>query len=155
MAGHCTLAQCPTDLHRALVVPVRDHGRLRGDQGRVELPSPEGRARVVRQQDGEVITSPEAPPTKQYCDNQAAIASAYNPENHGKLKHVERRHIFIREAIEEAKICVPFVRSDENLADFFTKPLRPQRFFELRDKIMNVKEPSSPSDGKRISFAET
>ena len=95
------------------------------------------------------------PPTKLYVDNHAAIASAYNPENHGKLKHVERRHIFIREAIEEAKICVPFVRSDENLADFFTKPLRPQRFFELRDKIMNVKEPSSPSDGKRISFAET
>ena len=97
--------------------------------------------------DGEVITPPEDPPTKQYCDNQAAIASAYNPENHGKLKHVERRHFYIREAIEEAKICVPFVRSDENLADFFTKPLRPQRFFELRDKIMNVKEPSSQSDG--------
>ena len=36
--------------------------------------------------DGEVITPPEAPPTKQYVDNQAAIASAYNPENHGKLK---------------------------------------------------------------------
>ena len=86
--------------------------------------------------------------SSQYCDNQAAIASAYNPENHGRLKHVERRHFFIREAIEEAKICVPFVRSDENLADFFTKPLKPQRFFELRDKIMNVKEPSSQSDGK-------
>ena len=33
-------------------------------------------------------------------DNQAAIASAYNPEHHGKLKHVERRHFYIREAIE-------------------------------------------------------
>ena len=105
--------------------------------------------------DGEIITPPEAPPTKQYCDNQAAIASAYNPENHGRLKHVERRHFFIREAIEDAKICVPFVRSDENLADLFTKPLKPQRFFELRDKIMNVKEHSSQSDGKRVSFAET
>ena len=45
--------------------------------------------------------------------------------------------------------CVPFVvRSDEKLADFFIKPLPPKRFFELRDKIMNVKEPSSQSDGK-------
>ena len=43
----------------------------------------------------------------------------------------------------------------ENLADFFTKPLKPQRFFELRDKIMNVKEHSSQSDGKRVSFTET
>ena len=82
------------------------------------------------------------PPTavlRQPGDNQAAIASAYNPENHGKLKHVERRHFFIREAIEDAKICVPFVRSDENLADYFTKPLAPKRFFELRDS-----EPPSP-----------
>ena len=37
--------------------------------------------------------------------------------------------------------CVPFVRSDANLADFFTKPLKPRRFFELRDKIMNIKSP--------------
>ena len=34
------------------------------------------------------------------------------------------------------------VRSDENLADYrFTKPLKPKRFFELRDKIMNIKSP--------------
>ena len=71
------------------------------------------------------------PPTKLYVDNQAAIASAYNPEHHGKLKHVERRHFYIREAIEAHRLCVPFVRSDANLADFFTKPLKPKRFFEL------------------------
>ena len=81
------------------------------------------------------------PPTKLYVDNQAAIASAYNPEHHGKLKHVERRHFYIREAIEAHRLCVPFVRSDANLADFFTKPLQPRRFFELRDKIMNVTSP--------------
>ena len=81
------------------------------------------------------------PPTKLYVDNQAAIASAYNPEHHGKLKHVERRHFYIREAIEAHRLCVPFVRSDANLADFFTKPLHPKRFFELRDKIMNVTSP--------------
>ena len=154
MAGHRTLAQRPTALDCALVLPVRDHGGLRGHQGRLELPSPKAELESYVK-DGEILTPPEAPPTKQYCDNQAAIASAYNPENHGRLKHVERRHFFIREAIEDAKICVPFVRSDENLADFFTKPLKPQRFFELRDKIMNVKEPSSQSDGKRVSFTET
>ena len=52
------------------------------------------------------------PPTKLYVDNQAAIASAYNPEHHGKLKHVERRHFYIREAIEAHRLCVPFVRSE-------------------------------------------
>ena len=83
------------------------------------------------------------PPTKLYVDNQAAIASAYNPENHGKfMKHVER-HFYIREAIEAHRLCVPFVRSDANFADFFTKPLPPKRFFELRNKIMNITSPDA------------
>ena len=48
--------------------------------------------------------------------------------------------------------CVPFVvRSDEKLADFFIKPLPPKRFFELRDKIMDINEP--PTSGRRDSFA--
>jgi len=45
------------------------------------------------------------------------------------------------QAIEAHRLCVPFVRSDANLADFFTKPLHPKRFFELRDKIMNITSP--------------
>ena len=28
-----------------------------------------------------------------------------NPEHHGKLKHVERRHFYIREAIEAHRLC--------------------------------------------------
>ena len=49
----------------------------------------------------------------------------------------------MNEAIEAHRLCVPFVRSDANLADFFTKPLKPKRFFELRDKIMNIKSPDT------------
>ena len=77
-------------------------------------------------------------PIHLYCDNKAAIDSAYNPENHSRTKHIDRRHYFIRELVEDGKIVVPFVSSSENLADFFTKPLPPARFFALRDKIMNV-----------------
>ena len=40
--------------------------------------------------------------------------------------------------MEDGKIVVPFVSSVDNLADFFTKPLPPAKFFALRDKIMNV-----------------
>ena len=80
-----------------------------------------------------------ADPIRLCLDNRAAIDSSYNPENHNRTKHIERRHYFIRELVSENKIVVPFVPSDANLADFFTKPLRPSRFFPLRDKIMNVK----------------
>ena len=54
------------------------------------------------------------------------------------MKHVERRHFFVRECVENLQIVVPFVASAENLADFFTKVLPPKQFFALRDKIMNV-----------------
>lgn len=73
-------------------------------------------------------------------DNKAAIDSSYNPENHARTKHIERRHYFIRELVEDGTPVVPFVCSDDNLADFFTKPLRAVKFFAaLRNKIMNVR----------------
>ena len=71
-------------------------------------------------------------------DNQGARDLAYNPEHHERTKHIERRHFFIRECVEEGKLTVPFVRTDDNLADFLTKPLPASRFFALRDRIMNV-----------------
>ena len=77
-------------------------------------------------------------PTCLAVDNQSAIAVAYNPEHHDRMKHVARRHFFIRECVENAQIVVPFVASADNLADFFTKPLPPKQFFALRDRIMNV-----------------
>lgn len=76
-------------------------------------------------------------PLRLSVDNQSAIAVAYNPEQHNRLKHVERRHFFVRECIENMQIVVPFVSSQENLADFFTKPLPHKQFFLLRDRIMN------------------
>ena len=70
-------------------------------------------------------------------DNQSAIAVAYNPEHHSRMKHVERRHLFIRECVENLQIVVPFVSTNDNLADFFTKPLAHKKFLALRDRIMN------------------
>ena len=34
---------------------------------------------------------------------------------------------------------MPFVASADNLADFFTKPLRGKVFFPMRDAIMNMR----------------
>ena len=54
------------------------------------------------------------------------------------MKHVERRHLYVRECVEDHLITVPFVCTDDNIADFFTKALESKRFFRLRDSIMNV-----------------
>ena len=81
-----------------------------------------------------------AEPVHLSLDNKAAIDSAYNPENHAKTKHIERRHYFIRELVENNRIVVPFVPSEANLADFFTKPLKSAKFYPMRNKIMNIYE---------------
>eukprot|EP00966_Prymnesium_polylepis_P197425 4574916-Prymnesium_polylepis.1 len=65
-------------------------------------------------------------PTRLSVDNQSAIAVAYNPEHHSRMKHVDRRHYFVRECVENLQIVVPFVASADNYADFFTKALCPK-----------------------------
>ena len=72
-------------------------------------------------------------------DNQAGRDLAYNPQHHLRTKHTERRHFFIREKVEDHTLVVPFVRTADNLADFFTKPLGAKTFFPMRDTIMNVR----------------
>ena len=60
---------------------------------------------------------------------------------------MERRHVFIRELVEENRIRVPYVNTADNLADFFTKPLPAKQFFAMRNRIMNVDGPCVGSQG--------
>jgi len=81
--------------------------------------------------------------TATLADGKTQANSAYNPENHDRMKHVERRHFFVRDMVEAAEIIVPFVRSEENISDFLTKPFnkgRGQHFHSLRRAIMSEKE---------------
>ena len=54
----------------------------------------------------------------------------------------------MRERVESLEISVPFVRSELNMADFFTKPLLSATFFRFRNAIMNV----SSSDAAQAAF---
>ena len=63
---------------------------------------------------------------------------AYNPEHHQRTKHIDRRHFWVRELVENMRISVAYVNTIDNLADFLTKPLPSKTFFAMRDKIMNV-----------------
>ena len=72
-------------------------------------------------------------------DSQSARDVSYNPEHHDRMKHVERRHFFIRDMVESMQIEVPFVRTADNIADFFTKPMsgHANKFHAFRKIIMN------------------
>ena len=73
------------------------------------------------------LNAPEPGPTHLSTDSKSARDVSYNPEHHDRMKHVERRHFFVRDMVESFELEVPFVRTDDNLADFFTKPLPPMR----------------------------
>jgi hypothetical protein len=86
-------------------------------------------------------------PTDLATDNLGARDTAYNPVNHNRMKHVARRHFFIRDMIEAFEVKVPFVRTHDNLADFFTKAYKSStQFIALRRLIMNEAAAQSPAD---------
>ena len=89
-------------------------------------------------------------PVELAVDNTGARDLAYNPEHHSKSKHIERRHFFVREMVENMRLRVPYVNTVDNLADFFTKPLPARVFIQMRDTIMNVPPELSPPTSDRV-----
>ena len=56
-------------------------------------------------------------------DNRGAIALTKNMKDHGKVKHIDIRHHYIRELVQSGSITIEQVSSTNNLADLFTKSL--------------------------------
>lgn len=71
-------------------------------------------------------------PTPVYVDNQGTIAFSKLQDFHGRSKHIDVRHHFVRECIARGDIEVSYVPTAENLADIFTKALPRERFVILR-----------------------
>jgi hypothetical protein len=63
-----------------------------------------------------------------YCDNKSAIALCCNNFQHSRTKHIDIRHHFIREQVENGIVELYFVRTEFQLADIFTKALPMERF---------------------------
>jgi hypothetical protein len=69
------------------------------------------------------------------CNNTSAILVAKNPVFYTKMRHVERRHHFLRDHVEKEDIEMRYIDTERQLADIFTKPLDASRFTDLRGKI--------------------
>jgi transposase InsO family protein len=65
----------------------------------------------------------DEPPTDLFSDNQSAIALAKNPVSHARAKHIDIRHHFVREAIQDKVIWVQYIPTTEMTADSLTKAL--------------------------------
>jgi hypothetical protein len=69
------------------------------------------------------------------CDNTSAISVAKKSSLTKKMRHVERRHHFLRDHVEKGDIEMRYIDTERQLADIFTKPLDSSRFADLRGEI--------------------
>lgn len=76
-------------------------------------------------------------PTTIFCDNMSAIAMTKNPVFHGRSKHIELRHHFIRKLVEDKDIELKFCKTDDNCGDIFTKAVSAEKLNHFM-KMMKI-----------------
>ncbi|MCO5591482.1 hypothetical protein L7F22_045466 [Adiantum nelumboides] len=68
-----------------------------------------------------------------HWDSQSAIQLARNSVFHAKTKHVDVRYHFIRDVLEDKRLQLVKVHTDDNPADLLRKTLSPERFGHCRE----------------------
>ena len=74
-------------------------------------------------------------PTLIYCDNSSTIKLSKNPIMHGRSKHIDVRFHFLRDLSNEGIIDLIYCKSEEQIADIMTKPLKLSAFQKLRNLL--------------------
>ncbi|KAL8161251.1 hypothetical protein V2J09_012740 [Rumex salicifolius] len=69
-----------------------------------------------------------------------AIALAKNPIFHDLTKHIDTRFHYIRECVVRKDVRIKYVKSRNQLADIFTKPLKTDDFTRLRQSLGVIKQ---------------
>ena len=94
----------------------------------------------LRQLIAELTNSSTKSPTLIYEDNQSAIAMTKNPQFHGRAKHIEIKHHFIRQQVAQGTIVLEYYPTVEMVADMLTKGLGRETFCKLQDMTGMVEQ---------------
>ena len=89
----------------------------------------------LRQLIAELTNTSTDSPTLIFEDNQSAIAMTKNPQFHGRAKHIDIKHHFIRQLVAQGTIVLEYCPTVEMAADMLTKGLGRETFCKLRDMI--------------------
>ena len=72
-------------------------------------------------------------------DNKSCISFSKDPGAHKRTKHIDYRHFFVRDQVNDGEIILEYVESQLQLADLFTKAFEPKRYAFLRDQVVRSK----------------
>ena len=70
--------------------------------------------------------------TQVFCDNNSSIKLSKNPVLHGRSKHIDVRYYFLRELTKEKIVELIHCKSEDQVVDLFTKPLKLASLQKLR-----------------------
>ena len=71
------------------------------------------------------------PPTIIMCDNTCAIGIATDPIKQKRSKAIDMRFHWVRDRVRQGQFSISYIKSEDNVADYFTKNLNPDmhKFF--------------------------
>ena len=58
-----------------------------------------------------------------FSDNTGTIQVSKDPAQHWKLKHIDTKYHFIRDNVQDGKVKIKYIGTEDNMADIFTKPV--------------------------------
>ncbi len=75
-----------------------------------------------------------------------------NLEFHGRTKHINIRHHFIRECVQDGHIAPKWILGQKNIANMLTKPLHRPTFTTLKNKLglQDISKSSVSNEGKNL-----
>ncbi|KAF2306341.1 hypothetical protein GH714_016833 [Hevea brasiliensis] len=129
------------DLQQKNVVQVADHEEeqlfvatcLAARDQAGTIPSQD--SKLLELSESDLVDDEPIRGTDVFVDNQAAIAISNNPVFHGKTKHFNIKLFFLRDVQKEGSVVLKYCKTDDNVADIFTKPLERSKFEFLREKL--------------------
>lgn len=78
------------------------------------------------------IVNDESLTVQVFEDNRSAIFVANNTEQPKRLKHIDIRYHFVQEKVHSGCVKLDYICTEDQLADFLTKPLSRVRFEKLK-----------------------
>ena len=84
---------------------------------------------------------PQQSPTILCCDNHGAIFFTKNPKVERRTKHIDIRHHYVREFVEEGHADLCAVPTEEQVADILTKSLMFQKQSYFSGRLGFIRPP--------------